>query len=63
MKNIILIHGYNGIPKIYEWLKEKLVRKGNLVIMPKFPTQEGVIYDIWKKDWFGNYPRGVRYYR
>ncbi|MGN1297469.1 MAG: alpha/beta hydrolase [Clostridia bacterium] len=49
MKNVILIHGYNGIPKIYEWLKEKLVQKGNLVIMPKFPTQEGVIYDIWKK--------------
>lgn len=49
MKNVIMIHGYNGIPKIYEWLKEKLAKKGYSVIIPKFPPQDGVVYDIWKK--------------
>ena len=49
MKNVIMIHGYNAIPKIYEWLKEKLEKQGYLVIVPKFPTQEGVVYDKWSK--------------
>lgn len=48
MKNIIMIHGYNGVPKIYMWLKEKLEQKQYSVIVPEFPIQEGVIYDSWK---------------
>lgn len=48
MGNVIMIHGYNGIPKMYEWLEEKLVRNGYSVIMPKFPTQEGVTYKLWR---------------
>lgn len=47
MKNVILIHGYNGIPKIYEWLKENLMKEYN-VIIPEFPPREGVIYTDWK---------------
>lgn len=48
MKNIILIHGYNGIPKIYEWLKEELTKLGYNVIVPEFPPREGVVYKSWK---------------
>lgn len=48
MQNVLLIHGYNGIPKIYEWLKKELDKKGYSVIVPEFLPQEGVKYDIWK---------------
>jgi len=48
MKNVIMIHGYNGIPKIYEWLKKELEKKGYSVFIPKFPAQDGVVYDNWK---------------
>ncbi len=27
MKNVVMIHGYNGIPKIYWWLKQELEKK------------------------------------
>lgn len=49
MKNVIMVHGYNGIPKVFEWLKKELIQKGYLVVVPKFPTQEGVIYNVWRK--------------
>ena len=49
MKNIILIHGYNGIPKIYEWLKDELEKLKYNVILPEFSPREGVIYEEWKK--------------
>ncbi len=49
MKNVILIHGYNGIPKIYEWLKDELEKLKYNVILPEFPPREGVIYEEWKK--------------
>lgn len=49
MKNVILIHGYNGIPKIYEWLKNELEKLKYNVILPEFPPREGVIYEEWKK--------------
>lgn len=58
MKNVIMVHGYNGIPKVYEWLKEELIQKGYLVIVPKFPTQEGVIYNMWRKI-FDNYKNDI----
>ena len=44
MKNVILVHGYNGIPKIYEWLKNELEKLKYNVILPEFPPREGVIY-------------------
>ncbi len=49
MKNVILIHGYNGIPKIYKWLEKKLKKLKYNVILPEFPPREGVVYEEWKK--------------
>lgn len=34
MKNVILIHGYNGIPKIYKYFEEKLKERDYNVIAP-----------------------------
>ena len=48
-KNVLLIHGYNGIPKIYEWLEQELEKLGYNVIVPKFEPREGVTYENWKK--------------
>lgn len=48
-KNVFLIHGYNGIPKIYEWLENELKKLGYNVIVPEFEPREGVIYESWKK--------------
>ncbi len=48
-KNVILIHGINGIPKMFEWLKNQLENEGIDVIMPSFPPQEGTIYEDWAK--------------
>ena len=45
MKNILLVHGFNGVPKVFYWLKEKL--KEYEVIIPEFPPREGVIYETW----------------
>ena len=57
MKEVILIHGYNGVPKIYEWLKGELEKIDYTVIIPKFPSQVGVIYKNWKMilDEYKNY--------
>lgn len=57
-KNVFLIHGYNGIPKIYEWLESKLKKMGYNVITPKFEPREGVIYESWKKT-FDNYRKYI----
>ena len=42
MKNVLLIHGFNGKPKIFEYFKEKLEEKGYNVIMPDFPVREEI---------------------
>lgn len=57
-KNVFLIHGYNGIPKIYEWLENELKRTGYNVIIPEFEPREGVIYENWKKT-FDNYRESI----
>ncbi len=49
MQNIFLIHGYNGIPKIFRWLEQELINRNYNVIMPEFPIQEKAIYKDWKK--------------
>lgn len=59
MKNVFLIHGYNGIPKLYEWLKEELKKLGYNVIMPEFPAREGVIYENWRRQ-FGKYKNDIK---
>lgn len=48
-KNVILIHGINGIPKMFEWLKGRLEDERIEVIMPSFPPQEGTVYEDWAK--------------
>lgn len=53
-KNVFLIHGYNGIPKIYDWLESELEKLKYNVVLPQFPIREGVIYENWKKT-FDNY--------
>ncbi|MCI9365932.1 MAG: hypothetical protein HFJ54_05120 [Clostridia bacterium] len=47
--NVFLIHGYNGIPKIYEWLRKELEKLGYNIIVPEFSAREGAIYEKWKK--------------
>ena len=42
MKQIFLIHGFNGIPKIFEYFKEILEEKGFNVIIPDFPVREEI---------------------
>ena len=42
MKNVLLIHGFNGIPKIFEYFKEELEKLNYNVIMPKFPVREEI---------------------
>lgn len=60
MKKVVILHGYNGIPLVFEWLKEKLEEKNYNVLMPTFPKQEGCRYDAWSnildehKDFFNN---------
>ena len=49
MKNVILIHGINGIPKIFEWLKNELDSRNIKTILMSFPPLEGVIYENWAK--------------
>ncbi|MBQ6991555.1 MAG: alpha/beta hydrolase [Clostridia bacterium] len=48
MKNVILIHGYNGIPPVFKWLKTELNKREYKVIIPEFPVREGVKYLNWK---------------
>ena len=49
MKNVLLIHGFNGIPKIFEYFKKVLEEKGYNVIMPNFPTREEITVDSYFK--------------
>ena len=49
MKNVILIHGLNGVPKIYDWLQKQLIKDGINVIIPTFPPQDGAKYDTWSE--------------
>ena len=49
MRNVILVHGINGTPKIFEWLKSELEKSDYEVIMPSFSIQEGTIYKRWKE--------------
>lgn len=42
MQNILLIHGFNGIPKIFQYFKEELEKLDYNVIMPGFPVREEI---------------------
>lgn len=53
MKNVLLIHGFNGIPKIFEYFKEELEKLNYNVIIPNFPVREEITvkgyFDIFEK--------------
>lgn len=49
MKNVLLIHGFNGIPKIFEYFKEELQRLEYNVIMPQFPVREEITVEGYFK--------------
>ncbi len=42
MKNVLLIHGFNGIPKIFNYFKEELSKLNYNVILPSFPIREEI---------------------
>lgn len=50
MKKVLLIHGYNGIPQVFYWIKSELKKMDYTVIMPSLPIQEGMRYHIWKEE-------------
>jgi len=45
VKSVLLIHGFNGIPKIFEYFKEELEKQGYNVIIPNFPVREEITVD------------------
>lgn len=53
MKKVLLIHGFNGIPKIFLYFKSTLELKGYDVIIPDFPTREKITlnsyFDVFDK--------------
>ena len=49
MKNILLIHGFNGIPKIFQYFKEELQKSDYNVIMPEFPVREEITVEGYFK--------------
>lgn len=42
---IFLVHGYNGIPKIFNYFKNALEEDGYEVVIPSFPTQTDISRD------------------
>ena len=46
-KNILLIHGFNGIPKIFNYFKNELETQGYNVIIPEFPIREEINIDSY----------------
>lgn len=49
MKNVLLIHGFNGIPKIFEYFKEELEKEAYNVIIPEFPVRENITIEGYFK--------------
>ena len=49
MKNVLLIHGFNGIPKIFNYFDEELSKIGYNVILPEFPVREEITIDGYFK--------------
>lgn len=49
MKNVLLIHGFNGIPKIFNYFKRELESKGYNVILPNFPVREEITVEGYFK--------------
>ena len=56
IKNVLLIHGFNGIPKIFYYFKKELEIQGYNVIIPEFPVREEIninayfkVFDMYKE--------------
>ncbi len=49
LKNVLLIHGFNGIPKIFEYFKEELEKEEYNVIIPEFPVRENITIEGYFK--------------
>lgn len=49
MKNVLLVHGFNGIPKVFLYFKDELTRLGYNVIMPDFPVREEITVEGYFK--------------
>ncbi len=45
MKNVLLVHGFNGIPKVFNYFKKELELKGYNVITPNFPMRKEITID------------------
>lgn len=45
MKNVILVHGFNGVPPVYTYFKRVLEEKGYNVIIPEFPIKTDITID------------------
>lgn len=54
MKNVLLIHGFNGIPKIFNYFKKELENRGYKVIIPDFPIRDEITVEGYYKV-FDNY--------
>jgi Predicted esterase of the alpha/beta hydrolase fold len=50
MNKVLLLHGYNGIPLIFYYIKQELEKLEYSVIMPSLPTQECLRYNIWREE-------------
>lgn len=40
MQNVLLIHGFNGNPKIFNYFKEELEKLDYYVVLPDYPVRE-----------------------
>lgn len=49
MKNVLLIHGFNGIIKLFKYFKEELEKQGYNVIIPNFPIRENITTENYFK--------------
>ncbi len=50
MKTALLIHGYNGTPKIFQYFQNKLEKMNYQVVMPSLPTQQSISFDRWESE-------------
>jgi len=48
-KNVLLIHGFNGIPKIFYYFQKELESQGYNVIIPNFPVMEEININAYFK--------------
>lgn len=42
MKNVLLIHGFNGTPPIFHYFKQELEKQNYNVILPDFPVKDEI---------------------